>query len=119
MKREDLLKEMRDSIGKDLPVDFFAKFVDVFTILFDKIDHLEKEIKATKRNTTLAIAWEPKIAADMLVKQIDVMRNDKDTYAVELVEFKRAYAEGRVVMRYDTFCEFWNNILGYHPFLQY
>jgi len=119
MDKNKLLQEMKDSIGTQNPIDFFSKFVNVFELLFDKIEKLESNLKNIKINTALSIQWEPKIAADMLVKQIDILRNDKVTYAEEISALKLAYAEGKVVQSYDTFCQFWVDTLGWHPFLDY
>ena len=55
----------------------------------------------------------------MLIKEIEVLRNDKITYAEEISALKKAYAEGQVVQSYDTFCQFWVDTLGWHPFLEY
>ncbi len=119
MIKEVLLKELKESIGNKDPILFFEKFVDVFSLLFDKIDRLEKKVKLVQNNSALAIKWEPKLAADMLVKEIEVLRKDKDTYASEISELKRAYAEGEVVKDYVSFCTFWQDTLGWHPFLDY
>jgi hypothetical protein len=119
MKREDLLKEMKESIGTKDPVEFFAKMVDVFTLLFDKIESLEDDLAQVKVHSALAIQWEPKVAADMLTKQIEILRQDKDTYSAELTALKKAYAENQVTQNYETFCQFWIDTLGFHPFLGY
>lgn len=110
MKREVVLKEMRESIGHKEPVDFFAKMVDVFELLFDRIDKLQT-------NSALAINWEPKVASDMIAKQVIVLRQDKDTYFNEITMMKQAFAEGKVTQDYATFCKFWQDTLGWHPFL--
>ena len=119
MKREDILKEMKDSVGTQNPIDFFKNFVDLFKILFDKIDHLENTLKDVKKQSALSIQWEPKIASDMLTAELVKLREDKDTYVAEITAFKKAYAEGKVVQHYDTFCQFWFETLGWHPFLDY
>jgi hypothetical protein len=119
MTRNDLLKEMRNTIGTQEPVVFFNKMVDVFNLLFDRIDGLEKDLIEIKRQTTLSIGWEPRVASKMLSDQISILRQDKDTYFNELSLFKQAYAENVVTLKYDTFCEFWEDTLGYHPFLDY
>lgn len=119
MDKDKLLQEMKDSIGTKDPIEFFNKFVDVFELLFTKIDKLESNLKSVKNNTALSIQWEPKIAAEMLIKEIEVLRNDKITYAEEISALKKAYAEGQVVQNYDTFCQFWVDTLGWHPFLEY
>jgi len=117
MKREDLLKEMRDSIGTKDPIDFFAKMVDVFTLMFDHIEHLEKNLEQVKRHSALAIQWEPKVASDMLAKQVKILRENKDTYFQEIDALKKAFAEDQVTQSYNEFCKFWEDTLGWHPFL--
>lgn|ERR1700723_403280 len=112
MKRADLLKEMKESIGTKDPIVFFEKMTDMFGLLFDHIDRLET-------HSALAIEWEPRVAADMLAKQIDVLRQDKDTYFVEITALKRAYAEDIITQNYNSFCVFWRETLGWHPFLDY
>jgi len=110
MNRDTLLKEMKDSVGTKDPVEFFAKFTDVFALLFDRMDRLE-------RQTALAIHWDSKIASDMISKQVIVLRKDKDTYANEITELKKAFAEDIVTQNYVEFCAFWQDTLGFHPFL--
>lgn len=119
MKREDLLKEMKDSVGNKEPVEFFAKMVDVFSLLFDRIDQLENNLQHLKIQSSLAIQWEPKIASDMIAKQVDVLRQDKDTYFNEITALKKAFAEDVVTQNYHEFCKFWLDTLGWHPFLDY
>lgn len=119
MKREDLLKEMKNSIGTKEPVEFFDKMVDVLNLLFDRIDNLENNLQAVKKQTALAIEWEPRVAADMIAKQIEVLRQDKDTYFAEISSLKKAYAEDLVTLNYNSFCKFWMDTLGWHPFLDY
>lgn len=119
MKREDLLKEMKDSVGEKEPIEFFAKMVDVFTLMFDRLDSLEKEVNLAKTHAALAIQWEPKVAANMLAERISVLRQDSNTYFSELEALKKAYAEDLVTRNYFSFCQFWQDTLGYHPFLDY
>lgn len=119
VKREDLLKEMKESIGTKDPVVFFEKFIDVFGLLFDRIDHLEADNQRLQTYTALAIQWEPKVASDLLAKQIEVLRQDKDTYFNELSALKRSYSENIVTQNYPDFCRFWLDTLGWHPFLDY
>ena len=119
MKREDLLKEMRASIGTQSPVVFFEKLTDVIGLLFDRIDRLDAELRRVKTHAALAIEWEPRVAADMLAKQIDILRQDKDTYFVEITALKKAYADDLVTQNYNSFCTFWRDTLGWHPFLDY
>lgn len=119
MKREDLLKKMKDDVGFKEPVEFFAKMVDMFTLLFDRIDELELEIRKVKTQSALSIQWEPRVAALMLSEQIAKLRLDSDTYFDEINILKKAYAEDRVTQNYSDFCRFWTDTLGYHPFLDY
>lgn len=119
MKREDVLKEMRSLVGNKEPIEFFGKMVDVFSLMFDRIDVLEKEVRQSKTHAALAIQWEPKVAANMLSEQITILRQDSDTYFSELTALKKAYAEDLVTRNYFDFCRFWQDTLGYHPFLDY
>lgn len=119
LRREDLIKEMKESIGTKDPVVFFDKMVDIFSLLFDRLDRLELDNSRLQVYSALAIQWEPKVAADMLSKQIEILRQDKDTYFLELSAFKRAYTEDNVTQNYNEFCNFWVEILGWHPFLDY
>lgn len=114
---KDLLKEMKESVGTKEPTLYFDKLTDVLGLLTDKIDKLEVTIERTRIRSALAIQWEPKIAADMLVAQISLLREDKETYHVELSALKVAYAEGKVTQNYNDFCQFWIDTLGWHPFL--
>lgn len=119
LKREDLLKEMKESIGTKDPVVFFDKMVDVFNLLFDRIDQLDLDNHRLQTYAALAIKWEPKVASGMLSQQIDILRRDRDTYFTELSAFKKAYAENVVTQNYSDFCQFWLDTLGWHPFLDY
>lgn len=120
MDREVLLKEMRSSIGTQAPVVFFEKMTDLLDMMFDHIEKLEDDNKRLKTLVPLAIQWEPKVAANMLAQQIDLLREaDKDMYANEIQSLKIAYAEDRVTQEYSDFCRFWQETLGYHPFLSY
>lgn len=120
MNRLKLLDEMRASIGTQAPVIFFAKMTDLLEVMFDHIEQLELDNRRLKTLVPLAIQWEPKVAADMLARQIDLLKEaDKDTYAIEIAALKVAYAENRVTQEYADFCRFWQDTLGYHPFLSY
>lgn len=119
MDRKALLKEMKDSVGTQEPIVFFAKMVDVFNLLFDRIDELEDEVKESNLKAALAIQWEPKLASGMIADKIQELRQDKDTYAEEITKLKKAFVEDRVTQNYDEFCSFWQDALGYHPFLEY
>lgn len=117
--REKLLQEMKQSVGTKDPIVFFEKMIDVFTLLFDRLDKLENDIDRVKVTSSLSVQWEPKLASNMIANQIDVLRKDKDTYFNELSLLKQAYVENRVTQNYRDFCQFWLNTLGFHPFLDY
>ena len=119
MKREDLIKELKEAVGNKDPIEFFAKFVDVFNMLFDRIDQLDHDLLSVRISTTLAIQWEPKIASDLLAEQVNILREDKGTYHVELTALKKAFAEDKITQSYSEFCKFWQEVLGWHPFLNY
>jgi hypothetical protein len=119
MKREDIIKEMKETIGTKEPIEFFSKMVDMFDLLFDRIDQLELDLLGVRVSTTLAIQWEPKIASDLLAEQVNVLRQDKETYFAELTALKQAFAEDKVTQSYTEFCQFWLDTLGWHPFLNY
>ncbi len=119
MSHKDLLKEMRDSVGTKDPVVFFEKMVSVFDALFEKLDGLEKDMHQLKTHTALSIHWDPKVASDMITRQVQVLRQDKATYANEIHVLKEAFAEDKVTQNYADFCNFWVSCLGWHPFLDY
>ena len=119
MDRKTLLKDMKDSVGTQDPIVFFAKMVDVFDLLFDRIDELEDEVKEANLKAALAIQWEPKLASSMISKMIDDLRHDKETYQNEISLLKKAFVEDKVTQNYNEFCQFWQETLGWHPFLDY
>lgn len=119
MNRADLLNEMKNSVGNQDPIEFFKKLPDVFNMLFDRIDSLEAQLKQVRTQTALAVQWEPAVAADMLVKQIAFLRQDKETYFDEINKLMTAYAQDLVTQNYTDFVSFWKETLGYHPFLEY
>lgn len=120
MNRQIIIDEMKTLVGTREPLLFFEKMINLFTLLFDKIDKLEVELRAVKTNTTLAIQWEPRVASDLLAEEIDKLRKlDKHTYAFEIADLQKAYAEDQITQQYDTFCQFWHDTLGFHPFLDY
>ena len=56
----------------------------------------------------------------MLSDQIEALKAaDKDVYASEIAALKIAYAEDMITQEYASFCQFWLDILGFHPFLNY
>jgi hypothetical protein len=119
MKKEDLLKEMKESIGTKTPIEFFDKMVDVFTLMLNQIDSLEKQLRAIKVQSALAIKWDARVASNMLSKQVTILRSDKDKdiYLDEIEALKKAFAEDLVTQNYEDFCTFWQDTLGWHPFL--
>lgn len=120
MNRTDLLREMRSSIGTQAPLVFFEKMTDLFELMFDHIEGLELDNRRLKSLIPLAIQWDPKVAANMLSQEIDnLKRSDKDVWATEIQALKVAYAEDHVTQEYVDFCQFWQDTLGYHPFLSY
>jgi DNA phosphorothioation-dependent restriction protein DptG len=117
IEKDKLLQEMKDCVGKEEPVIFFQKMVDVFNLLFSKIEQLEVEVKQSKVNAALAINWDPSIAANLIAKQIQVLRQDPDLYASEIKELKTLY--NFTYSSSEVFVEDWVRVLGYHPFLDY
>lgn len=123
--QKSMFQEMRDSVGTKDPLEYFKLLVNVLESLNEQLDDqgqqlvaLRSELNRVKTQSALAIQWEPKVAADMMSKQIDLLRADKDTYFQELEDFKKAYTEDRVTQNYHDFCSFWSEILGWHPFLE-
>jgi hypothetical protein len=119
MKREELLSEMRQCIGTQEPIVFFERMVDTLDLLFDQIDRLESDLNRVKIQSALSIHWEPRLASTMLANQINVLRQDKDTYFNELSALKDAFVEDKVTQSYEEFTKFWMDVLGWHPFLEY
>lgn len=116
---ELLLKEMKDSVGTQDPIVFFSNLVKVLELLFVRADSLEKTLKQVALQSSLAIQWDPKLASDMLSNIIQNLREDKETYVEELSQLKKAFIEDKVTQNYQDFCAFWQEVLGYHPFLDY
>lgn len=121
MNHKDLLKEMSDSVGVQEPVHYFLQLTQVLGLLFDRLDQVEKEVQLVKTYTALAIEWDPKVASNMLAEQIKKMRSqvDRDVYLVEIAALQVAYATDIITQEYASFCQFWQDTLGYHPFLDY
>lgn len=116
---EQLLKEMKDSIGTQDPIVFFSKMVEALELLFNRIDGIEKTLKRVALQSSLAIQWDPRLASDMISNMIQSLREDKETYVEELSQLKKAFIEDKVTQNYPDFCAFWQEVLGYHPFLDY
>lgn len=119
MNRDIILQDMKASVGTQDPIIFFEKMVDVFTLLFDRLDELEVEVKKANLKAALAIQWEPKMASTMLTSMIEDLRQDKETYFDEIAALKKAFVEDKVTQNYSDFCVFWEDTLGWHPFLDY
>lgn len=125
MNREDVLKQMKDSVGTKEPTAFFAQMVDALSLLFDRIDDLEKELKTVQINSTLAIHWDPRLAEKMISDEIQTLRrigkqlDGPNMWENEIKELQSSYMTGNVVVSYPTFCTFWQDLLGYHPFLEH
>jgi hypothetical protein len=119
-----ILEEMKEMVGKKEPILFFSKMVDVFSLLFDKIDNLEKEVKKNNNLVTksdslkkaLSISWDPLIAGMLLVEEVEKLKNYKDLYKDEISAFKNAYNLNIVTQDYDSFVKFWKETIGEHPF---
>ena len=119
MDRKTLLKEMKETNGTREPIVFFEKMVDMFSLIFDRIEKLEKDLGETRMNAALAIQWEPKVARAMITDEISILRENKDTYVEEISKLKKAFIEDKVTQNYNEFCLFWEETLGFHPFLSY
>ena len=122
---QSIIDEMNNAVGTKEPIEYFKSLTVAFEIMFDLLQTQEKhmqdmraELNRIKLQSALAIQWEPKVASNMMSKQIDVLRADKDTYFQELDAFKKAYTEDRVTQNSHDFCKFWSETLGFHPFLE-
>lgn len=127
----ELIDKLKESVGNKEPIEYFECLTGAIEMLIDAnivqsemIIELQKDnlaiksqLNRIKTQTALAIQWEPKVAASMLGKQIDILRQDKDTYFNEIDILKKAYTEDRVTQNYHDFCKFWTETLGWHPFL--
>lgn len=122
---KDLIDKMESTIGDKEPIEYFRFLTSAIEMLLDQnivqqecIQEMRAELHRIKTQSALAIQWEPKVAANMLSKQIDILRADKDTYFQELDAFKKAYTEDRITQNYHDFVRFWVDTLGWHPFLE-
>jgi hypothetical protein len=130
MNRKDLLKEMSETIGTKSPIIFFSKMVDVFNLLFNRIDDLEHQLKRVQINTVMTMHWEEKVALNMIADEIEFLRkagaqsNEINIYQSEIDELKHVFKHGITIygngalLDYTVFCQFWQELLGYHPFLE-
>lgn len=123
--RHKLLEEMKELVGKKEPVLFFKSMIDVFEIIFDKLESIEEKLNRPQVSTSnekanliaaLSIKWDPKIALLLLAQEIEKFRENKTLYHTEISAFKDAYAQNIVTQDYDSFVTFWQNIVGEHPF---
>jgi len=120
MNKENLLKEMKESIGTKDPIEFFAKLTDVFDLLFARLDQLEEKVSKMSTVAVAASHWDPRLASDMLAAEVKKLREtdpNKDVWDVEISALKKAYAEDKVTQSYEEFVAFWQETLGFHPFL--
>ncbi len=124
MNRQDLIKEMRASIGTKDPVIFFEKMIDLFDALFEEMTFIRSEVQDTKNFMALAIKWDAKVANSMLVRTIMELRVKGDDgtniniFHEEISVLKKLMITGEMTVDYDTFVKKFTEILGYHPFLR-
>lgn len=125
MNKEDVLKEMKESVGTKDPEIFFSKMVDLFSLLFDKIDSLSKDLERVQLNSTMAIHWDERLAMKMVNDEIQHMRatgkdhaSNLNIYSNEIYSLQCVYKDSSVIKNYVEFCKFWQDTLGYHPFLE-
>lgn len=124
MNRQDLLKEMKESVGTKEPTVFFAKMVDLMSLLFDRIDLLERSLSKTQINTVMLMKWDSAVVANMISEELQFLRvNGKqpdgtNMYQQEIDALTNAYMRGYVTSDYNSFVTFWKDLLGYHPFLE-
>lgn len=124
MNRLDLIKEMKDSVGTQNPEVYFQKMTELFNLLFDKMDELTNQMNRVQLNSTMAIYWDERLALKMIDAEIKHMRMyGKDPllggniYSDEIQVLQGVYKDSSVIKSYPDFCQFWQDILGYHPFL--
>ena len=122
---QSIIHDMNDAVGTKEPIEYFKSLTSAVEVMFGlllvqdrQLQIVREELQKVKTQSALAIQWEPKVAAEMMSKQIDVLRADKDTYFQELDVFKKAYTEDRVTQNYHDFVSFWSDTLGWHPFLE-
>jgi len=122
-----ILEDMREMVGKKEPVLFFKSLVDVFEHIFDKLSDLEEKvnkIKTVDKDSSekseliaaLSVKWDPQIAALLLAKEIEKLRENKSLFRQEISQFKEAYTQNIVTQDYDSFVRFWQDVIGEHPF---
>lgn len=121
--KDYFLNKMRASVGTQDPTLFFKDMVEVFSLLFDKLDSVENTLKKVKLNSAMAIQWDPAIASKMIVDEIEFLRKEgnllgTNMYDIEIKHLKEAYMGTQQVASYSNFVHFWKEELGYHPFLE-
>lgn len=124
MNRADVLKEMKESVGTKEPTVFFGKMVDVLTMLFDKVDSLEKSLQKTQVNTVMLMKWDQHVVANMIGEELNFLRTSgkqpdgTNMYQQEIDTLTNAYLYNKYTQDYAAFVTFWKDLLGYHPFLE-
>ena len=122
------LKEMLDSVGTKAPVEYFENLVYVLTHLVEQNKALATELRDIKTHSALAIKWDAKVARNMIVDIIAKLRKDGsdgssdksvNIFTNEIAGLKQAFVDDKVTQDYETFCQFWTDTLGWHPFLRY
>ncbi len=122
---EQVLQEMKESIGTKDPLIFFDKMVEVHSHLFEKISKIEKDLQKIKLNSILAIQWDKRIAMSIINEEVHFLRktgkqeDGSNIYENEIKRLQNAYMEdGDFLASYASFCNFWSDLLGHHPFLE-
>lgn len=120
MNKDALIKEMKDCIENKTPVDFFNKLTDVLGHLCSQVESLKSEVARARVTSALAIKWDSRFALAIIEDQIDFLRDaDALFHKPQIDELKKAYKEDLVTQSYDTFCAFWQDVVGVHPFMHY
>lgn len=125
MNPKDVIKNMKESIGTKDPEVFFSHMTDMFVLLFDRLDSVQTELRRVQLNSTMAIQWDPRLALNMIDDEIHHMRTTgKDPlqggniYEDEIRILQTVYMNAPSLNNYSSFCKFWQDTLGYHPFLE-
>jgi hypothetical protein len=120
MNKDALNKDLKNCVDNKTPLDYFNKLTDVLSYLCNKIERLEGEVAKARITSALAIKWDSRFALAIIEDQIEFLRNnDIDFYKSQIDELKKAYKEDLVTQSYDTFCAFWQDVNGVHPFMHY
>jgi len=112
-----VLKEMKESVGTRDPVEYFDRLTDCLTLLFEKVEKSSEDNYKLKMHQALAIKWDPFLARQILANEISELRTNKEVFFNEITALKKAYSEDVVTQSYEAFCSFWNDTLGWHPFI--